>query len=171
VQFLIAFFIIFVISYIAGMLDLIAVGIIGAYFAGTLMQKTKDKASAEVCSSLKSVSYGIFVPIFFAWVGLSVNLNIMPSYLWQALTICGFALAVKIVAVFFVSKWENFSWKESLIYGIGTSARGNDGLVVLMIATTTPSLVKTSQLFIAALVILIVVSLIFSSISLKKLVK
>ena len=171
IQFLIAFFIIFIISYVSNLLNLMAIGVIGAYFAGHLMQKTKDEASSRVCASLKSVAYGIFIPLFFAWVGLSVDIGLMNSFLLEALTICGVALAIKMVAVLFVSRFEKFSWKESLIYGIGTSARGNDGLVVLLVATTTPYLAKVSQLFIASLIMLIVISLIFSSISLKKLVK
>ncbi|MBW3012098.1 cation:proton antiporter [Candidatus Woesearchaeota archaeon] len=171
VQFLVAFLLMFLLSYYGGMLQLMPVAVIGAYFAGMLIQKNKDETSEQVCASLKSIAYGIFIPIFFAWVGLSVNLNLMPKYLGKALAICGVALGVKLLIVIIVSKFEKFSWKDSLIYGVGMSARGNDNLIILLVAATIPSLTKSSELFVSALIVLIVVSLLFSSFSLKKLVK
>ena len=62
-----------------------------------------------------------------------------------------------------------FKWNNEA-NSVVKSTRGDDNLVLLLIATTIPSIAKTSEIFISALVLLIIVSLLISSFSLKKLV-
>jgi Kef-type K+ transport system membrane component KefB len=167
--FLFSFLLMFLLTFVAEQLDLIAVAVIGAYFAGILLQKHKTAESDQACTSLKSVAYGAFIPIFFAWIGLSVNLKLMPKYLGYALLICAVAVGIKLISIMAASRIRKSSWKESLVFGVGMSAKGADNMIILLIATTIPSLSAIPELIVSALVVMIVVSIIFSSVILKKL--
>ncbi|MBW2995456.1 cation:proton antiporter [Candidatus Woesearchaeota archaeon] len=171
VYFLVSFLLMFLLSYVGEKLELIAIAVIGAYFAGVLVKKHRTSESAEACSSLKSVAYGVFVPIFFAWVGLSIDLKLMPKYLGYALLICAVAIGIKLISIIIASRIEKSSWKESLVFGAGMSAKGADNLIILLIATTIPAFTKMPELIASALVVIVVVSIIFSSFALKKLLK
>ena len=115
VYFLLSFLLMFILSYVAEKLEMIAIAVIGAYFAGILVKKHKTSESVEACTSLKSVAYGVFIPIFFAWIGLSIDLKIMPKYLGYALLICAVAIGIKLVSIILASRIEKSSWKESLV--------------------------------------------------------
>jgi Kef-type K+ transport system membrane component KefB len=171
IYFLISFLLMFFITFLAEKLEIVAIAVISAYFAGMLLQMHKTSESAQACSSLKSVAYGVFIPIFFAWVGLSVNLKLMPKYLGYALLICSVAIGIKLLSIILVSRIEKSSWKESLVYGVGMSAKGADNLIILLVATTIPALSDIPELLASALIVIVVISILFSSLTLKSLLQ
>lgn len=103
--------------------------ITGAFIAGLMFARTKEKNEIE--RGLRSLSYGLFVPIFFINIGLHVDVRGMNiSTLWVLLMITIAAIVGKIFGAGLGAKLGKFSWLESLQLGIGMMSRGEVGLIV-----------------------------------------
>ncbi|MBN1305180.1 MAG: cation:proton antiporter [Anaerolineales bacterium] len=106
--------------------------ITGSFFAGLMFARCREKERLE--EGVKALAYGLFVPIFFINIGLSIDLRGMQ------LEIVWLTLAVILVAV--IGKWlgsglgakaAGLSWRESIQLGAGMISRGEVGLIVASI--------------------------------------
>lgn len=103
--------------------------ITGSFIAGLMYARTKEKNEIE--RGLRSLSYGLFVPIFFINIGLHVDVRGMSiSALWVLVMITIVAILGKILGAGLGAKLGKFSWLESLQLGIGMVSRGEVGLIV-----------------------------------------
>jgi Kef-type K+ transport system membrane component KefB len=103
--------------------------ITGSFIAGLMYARTKEKNEIE--RGLRSLSYGLFVPIFFTNIGLHVDVRGMSiSALWVLVMITIVAILGKIFGAGLGAKLGKFSWLESLQLGIGMISRGEVGLIV-----------------------------------------
>jgi len=103
--------------------------ITGSFIAGLMYARTKEKNEIE--RGLRSLSYGLFVPIFFINIGLHVDVRGMSiSTLWVLVMITIAAIVGKIFGAGLGAKMGKFSWLESLQLGIGMISRGEVGLIV-----------------------------------------
>lgn len=109
--------------------------ITGAFIAGLMLARTPEKERIE--SGMHALSYGLFVPIFFVNIGLSIDLRGFPM---QALL---FTAAIVLVAIF--GKWLGAGWgaklgglslRESIQLGAGMISRGEVGLIAASIGVT-----------------------------------
>jgi Kef-type K+ transport system membrane component KefB len=111
-------------EYLGGM-----AAITGAFLAGLMLARTHEKERIE--SGMHALAYGLFVPIFFVNIGLSINLR---EFQLQALL---FTIVVILVAI--SGKWLGSGWgawlgglskHESIQLGAGMISRGEVGLIV-----------------------------------------
>ena len=103
--------------------------ITGSFIAGLMYARTKEKVEIE--RGLRSLSYGLFVPIFFINIGLHVDIRGMGlSSVWILLIISLAAILGKILGSGLGARIGKFSWLESLQLGIGMISRGEVGLIV-----------------------------------------
>jgi Kef-type K+ transport system membrane component KefB len=103
--------------------------ITGAFIAGLMYARTKEKNEIE--RGLRSLSYGLFVPIFFINIGLHVDVRGMSiSSLWILIMITFVAIIGKVFGAGLGAKLGKFSWQESLQLGVGMISRGEVGLIV-----------------------------------------
>jgi len=103
--------------------------ITGSFIAGLMYARTSEKHEIE--RGLRSLSYGLFVPIFFINIGLHVDIHDMSlSSIYILLAITVVAILGKILGAGLGAKLGKFSWKESLQLGIGMVSRGEVGLIV-----------------------------------------
>ena len=103
--------------------------ITGSFIAGLMYARTKEKVEIE--RGLRSLSYGLFVPIFFINIGLHVDVRGMGlATLWILLVISFVAIIGKILGAGLGAKIGKFSWLESLQLGLGMVSRGEVGLIV-----------------------------------------
>jgi Kef-type K+ transport system membrane component KefB len=128
--------------------------ITGAFLAGLMFARSPEKERLE--RGISAVSYGFFVPIFFAHIGLSVNLKGLDSgILWLFLGISAVAILGKLVGAGLGSRLAQFSWRESAQLGVGMISRGEVGLIL---ATVGMSERLISEAKFSAIVGMIVVS-------------
>jgi len=106
-------------------------GIIGAFFAGIIVSKTKMRESAFY-EKIASLTYGIFVPIFFAWAGLLTVPEITGFVVLVALAVA----ASNILGAYFGAALGGLSEKESLLVGVGMIPRGGIDLVIVTAGMT-----------------------------------
>jgi Kef-type K+ transport system membrane component KefB len=103
--------------------------ITGAFLAGLMFARTPEKERIE--SGMHALAYGLFVPIFFINIGLSIDLRQFR------LDILLLTFVVIIVAV--IGKWLGAGWgaklgglssTEAVQLGAGMISRGEVGLIV-----------------------------------------
>jgi Kef-type K+ transport system membrane component KefB len=103
--------------------------ITGAFIAGLMMARSGERERVE--HGVHALAYGLFVPIFFINIGLSVNARSLQ------IDMVVFALVITLVAI--IGKWlgagigarlGGLSLRESIQLGAGMISRGEVGLIV-----------------------------------------
>lgn len=144
-QFTLAFVIMLVLAAVVSAFGLH--GIIGAFLAGIIISRSSLRES-NFSDKLASLSYGIFVPIFFAWIGMMVFTNftdienpfwLMPNwYLFLVVLIAG-VFITNFLGSYIGARFGGLKRKPSALVGLGMIPRGGIGLVILAgIATSRP---------------------------------
>jgi Kef-type K+ transport system membrane component KefB len=149
-------------AYLAEFFGLHAV--IGAFIGGAFLSDIPFAKIESVQRKVSGLAYGIFVPIFFAFIGLSVNLGAAQTAGLFTVLVIVLALAGKLIGGFVGSKLIGFEFHDSLIFGIGMMPRAGIELVVLSVGKDME--IITGEVF-SAVVLMVVVSIIVSPTLLK----
>jgi len=103
--------------------------ITGTFLAGLMFARTPEKSTIE--SSMLSIAYAFFVPIFFVSIGLNVDLRqLSADSLWIFLGISAIAILGKIIGAGSGALLAKFNPREALQIGIGMVSRGEVGLII-----------------------------------------
>lgn len=103
--------------------------ITGAFIAGLMMARSGEKERVE--HGVHALAYGLFVPVFFINIGLSINARTLQVEMYV------FALVITLVAI--LGKWlgagigarlGGLQMRESVQLGAGMVSRGEVGLIV-----------------------------------------
>ena len=138
--------------------------VIGAFIGGVLLSNVPFAKILDVQRKVSGLAYGILVPIFFAFIGLSVDLGAAQmTGLFTALVIM-LALSGKLIGGFIGSQIIRFDFHDSLIFGIGMMPRAGVELVVLSIGKSAG--IITDEVF-SAIVLMVAVSIMVSPTLLK----
>jgi Kef-type K+ transport system membrane component KefB len=110
--------------------------ILGAFIAGLFFSRRKmeTRVYEDVQQKVSAVTTGFLAPIFFASIGLHLDLaavTAVPAYLFLLLVI---AFLGKLVGAGVPALWMGLSRRESLAVGTAMSARGAVELIVAGIA-------------------------------------
>lgn len=107
--------------------------ITGTFLAGLMFARLPEKERLE--RSIHTVSYGVFVPIFFVSIGLGINLReVGLNALWLMLAISVVGILGKLLGAGLGAKLGGFTTRESIQLGAGMISRGEVGLIVAAIA-------------------------------------
>jgi Kef-type K+ transport system membrane component KefB len=130
--------------------------IFGALLAGLVIGRLPVARMEQVKQSITNIAIWFFVPIYFALVGLQMNL---PAS-FNAALLFGFLLAsslVKVTSVVLLAKLSRISWIETLDFGITMNARGGPGIVLASVAYAAK--IIDEALFVALVLVSILTSL------------
>ena len=137
--------------------------ITGAYLAGILLSNMKEANYIE--RKIDVSSYMIFSPVFFASIGIKTSFaGFKPSILLFCLLFVFAGLLGKIIGCGGAAKLCGFSWKESARVGIGMMARGEVALIVTQKGIQAGII---PELYLAAVIVLVIVSSLLAPILLK----
>lgn len=108
--------------------------VIGAFFAGILVIAATP-AGSRVHKPLHAMAVAFFGPIFFATIGLQLDLGRLLSGPVLALTasICVVAVLSKFLGAGMGARISGFSWPESVAVGAGLNTRGVIQIVIAMV--------------------------------------
>ena len=110
-------------------------GIIGAFVAGLIIGHTLK--SRKIIDDVQTIGYGLFIPLFFVWVGASLwegvsqDLSSFAAIGLLALVIIIVAIVGKIVGCGIGAKLAGMKNKESLQIGVGMIPRMELALIIV----------------------------------------
>ncbi len=116
---------------VAGALDISLV--FAAFLAGFAVVHKKRRLFAEAIDAIGKVSFAFFIPVYFAVVGLKLDM-IRGVSLWMMLIFIAGTCVVKIFSVSLASHFAGFRGLDLINLAITTNARGGPGIVLASVA-------------------------------------
>jgi Kef-type K+ transport system membrane component KefB len=116
---------------IAGALDVSIV--FAAFLAGFAVVHKKRRLFAEALDAIGKVSFAFFIPVYFAIVGLKLDLIRGLSLTMIAAFLAG-SCVVKILSVSLAGRFAGFRGLDLINLAVTTNARGGPGIVLASVA-------------------------------------
>ena len=137
--------------------------ITGAYAAGLILTHCRGKD--YVAGKVDVISYALFAPIFFAYIGIQTDLSSIGSnMILFAVLLTIAALISKLVGCGLGARLSGFNTRDSVSIGLGMMCRGEVALIVAQKGMEA-GLVSTEVL--SAAVLMVIVTTIASPIFLR----
>lgn len=149
-----ALIICFVFAYLAEYTGVAA--IIGAYIAGVAISVTNYKH--EVFEKVETIGYSIFVPVFFASIGISAQFSGVMQNMGLLVILSVLAIATKLIGASIGAKAAGFGWNSSFGIGSAMVSRGEVALVIAAIGLETKLL--SPDLFAVLVVVILVTTIV-----------
>ena len=116
---------------VAGALDISLV--FAAFLAGFAVVHKKRRIFAEALDAIGKVSFAFFIPVYFAVVGLKLDL-IRGVSLWMMAAFIAGTCIVKVFSVSLAARFAGFRGLDLVNLAITTNARGGPGIVLASVA-------------------------------------
>jgi Kef-type K+ transport system membrane component KefB len=116
---------------VAGALDVSLV--FAAFLAGFAVVHKKRKLFSEALDAIGKVSFAFFIPVYFALVGLKLDLVRSFSLGLLAAFLAG-SCVIKVLSVSVAGRFAGFRGLDLLNLAITTNARGGPGIVLASVA-------------------------------------
>lgn len=137
--------------------------ITGAFIAGVVI--SNSQRSNYIASRFETLSYILLSPIFFASIGLNMQLTSMTPIIWlYAALITILAIVSKILGCGLGAKICRYTNEESMQIGVGMISRGE---VALIVANKGLALGLMSEIYFGPLVLMVIATTIVTPILLK----
>ena len=107
--------------------------VFAAFLAGFAVVHTKRRLFAEALDAIGKVSFAFFVPLYFAIVGLKLDL-VRGFSLGMVLVFIAGSCVVKILSVSLAGRCAGFRGLDLINLAITTNARGGPGIVLASVA-------------------------------------
>jgi Kef-type K+ transport system membrane component KefB len=107
--------------------------VFAAFLAGFAVVHKKRRLFAEALDAIGKVSFAFFVPVYFAVVGLKLDL-IRGVSLWMIVAFVVGTCVVKILSVSLAGRFAGFRGLDLINLAITTNARGGPGIVLASVA-------------------------------------
>ncbi|MGP7818211.1 cation:proton antiporter [Niallia sp. 01092] len=146
-----ALIICFVYAYLAEFTGVAA--IIGAYIAGVAISVTDFKH--EVFEKVETISYSIFVPVFFTSIGITAQFTGITKNIGLIIILSILAILTKLIGAAIGAKAAGFGWNSSMGIGAAMVSRGEVALIIAAIGLESKLL---SQDMFAVIVVVVLVT-------------
>ena len=107
--------------------------VFAAFLAGFAVVHKKRRIFAEALDAIGKVSFAFFIPVYFAIVGLKLDL-IRGVSLWMIVAFIAGSCIVKILSVSLAGRLAGFRGLDLINLAITTNARGGPGIVLASVA-------------------------------------
>lgn len=149
-----ALIICFVYAYLAEYTGVAA--IIGAYIAGVSISVTKFKH--EVFKKVETISYSIFVPVFFTSIGVTAQFSGIMDNMGLIVLLSVVAILTKLIGASIGAKLAGFNWNSSLGIGSAMISRGEVALIIAAIGLESKLL--TQDMFAIIVVVVLITTIV-----------
>lgn len=149
-----ALIICFVYAYLAEYTGVAA--IIGAYIAGVSISVTKFKH--EVFKKVETISYSIFVPVFFTSIGVTAQFSGIMDNMGLIVFLSVVAILTKLIGASIGAKLAGFNWNSSLGIGSAMISRGEVALIIAAIGLESKLL--TQDMFAITVVVVLITTIV-----------
>jgi Kef-type K+ transport system membrane component KefB len=107
--------------------------VFAAFLAGFAVVHKKRRLFAEALDAIGKVSFAFFIPVYFAIVGLKIDL-VRGFSLWMLLAFLMGSCLIKILSVSLAGRLAGFRGLDLINLAITTNARGGPGIVLASVA-------------------------------------
>jgi Kef-type K+ transport system membrane component KefB len=107
--------------------------VFAAFLAGFAVVHKKRRLFAEALDAIGKIAFAFFIPVYFAIVGLKLDL-IRGVSLWMMVAFILGTCAVKILSVSLAGRLAGFRGLDLINLAITTNARGGPGIVLASVA-------------------------------------
>lgn len=126
--------------------------VVGAFFAGVAIGQTK--VAHEIERTVAPIGYAVFIPVFFASIGLEMKFNNLGQQLWPLIILTILAVATKLYGGAVGAKLMKYSWHSGMAVGSGMVSRGEMSLIIVQIGFSA-KLVSEAQYSLLVIVIVL----------------
>ena len=130
--------------------------VIGALLAGLVVGKFRSEKMENVKAAISGVTLWFFVPIYFAIVGLRLDISTHHDMQMFLLFFVSTSIVKTISVMLSVRRWCD-TWKSALDYGLVMNSRGGPGIVLASVAYA--ALIIGPEMFVALVLSSILTSL------------
>ncbi|GAA4718535.1 cation:proton antiporter [Brevibacillus fulvus] len=130
--------------------------IIGAYIAGVAISLTNYRH--EVFEKVETISYSIFVPVFFTSIGVSAEFAGIGEHVFLIIWLSLLAILSKLIGAGLGSRLAGFAWRSSWGIGAAMVSRGEVALIIAAIGTQSNLL--SEELFAVMVVVVLVTTIV-----------
>ncbi|MFH0837241.1 MAG: cation:proton antiporter [Candidatus Aenigmatarchaeota archaeon] len=123
--------IIFILAFVSQRIGIAAVT--GAFLLGMVVGKS-DFSKETLEPNLKMIGYSIFIPIFFAFSAVNVELAPIFEYWWLITIFVVVGILLKSVISGWMSGLFGLHSKDQMIFAVGTIPRGEYGIIAAQLA-------------------------------------
>jgi len=128
-QFTLVFVVVLLSAFLASTLGLSTM--IGAFFAGIALSRSSILETETFSQKISSLSYGLFIPIFFVMAGAHIDLNNLAQSFGLALMMLSVIATLQLASAFVVGKVYKYGSWNSLLLGLGMLPYGEVTLIVM----------------------------------------
>jgi Kef-type K+ transport system membrane component KefB len=107
--------------------------VFAAFLAGFAVVHKKRRLFSEALDAIGRVSFAFFIPIYFAIVGLKLDL-VRGLSLWMLVAFFVGSCVVKILSVSMAGRFAGFRGLDLINVAITTNARGGPGIILASVA-------------------------------------
>jgi Kef-type K+ transport system membrane component KefB len=107
--------------------------VFAAFLAGFAVVHKKRRLFSEALEAIGKVSFAFFIPVYFAIVGLKLDL-IRGVSLWMMLAFIAGTCAIKVLSVSIAGRFAGFRGLDLINLAVTTNARGGPGIVLASVA-------------------------------------
>src|SRR5690606_13040138 len=130
--------------------------IIGAYIAGVAIGATNFKGL--IMEKVETISYSIFVPIFFAYIGISAEFSGVIDNLGLIISLSILAVLTKFVGAGLGAKLSGFGWNSSMGIGSAMVSRGEVALIVASMGLASNLI--ADDIYASAIVVIVITTVV-----------
>ena len=146
--------ILFVVAFVSEQVGI--AGVIGAFLAGMALNRSPI-AESVIVPKIKTIGYGFFIPLFFAYSAIILDLGALVSYAGIIVLLLVAIALSKILGCGVFGSVYGFSRREQLMIGIGMIALGEYSILVAQIAFAAGVLSQAAYTIIIAVVLLSII--------------
>ncbi len=108
--------------------------VLGGFVAGLLLGQS-PMLTRQLSAQLRGLIIGLFMPVFFTLVGLTIDVAALAQarFLWLTLALIALASAGKFFGAFIGGRFGGLTHAESFAVGCGMNARGSTEVIVASI--------------------------------------
>ncbi|MBD3318938.1 hypothetical protein GF342_03430, partial [Candidatus Woesearchaeota archaeon] len=129
-QFSIAFVLVLFLAYLSDVLGFSTV--LGAFLAGIIIGKMGFAGTRDFSEKLSAVGSGIFIPLFFAWFGLELNLQAIIANIGMAVALMGVSVIIKFLVCYLGARY--FGLPKPGVTASSMLSLDVESLVILLLA-------------------------------------
>lgn len=144
----------FAFAYVAELAGVAA--IIGAYIAGVAISATD--VQFKILQKVETISYSIFVPIFFTSIGLMAEFSGILDHLLMIVLLSILAILTKLFGAAAGAKLTGFDWNNS--FGIGSAMVSRGEVALILAAIGLEASLLSQDLFAAMIVVVLVTTIV-----------